>query len=257
MDLRRHVVAAATERLPYKAAALFLALVLWLVVSAEEQTEDLVPVRLALMLDSSLTLEGQRPTVRALVVGRGRELLKLYANPPVVRRALPADSPDSVQFELRPVDVDLPSEVDARVRDVQPRTIALHFAPNAERRVPVASALTLVPGPGVRVVGPPRFAPDSVTVVGPRRRMAEVTSVVTVRERIVVADTLPITVALDTARVPGQVRPSRVRVDVPVQIDAAAVAAADSARKADSARQADSARAAGAAGRSPRPGASP
>jgi hypothetical protein len=244
--LRRHLVAAMTERLPYKAAALFLALVLWLVVSAEEQTEDLVPVRLALMLDSGLTLDGPRPTVRALVVGRGRELLKLYASPPVVRRALPADSPDSVLFELRPVDIDLPSEVDARVRDVQPRTISLHFAPTAERRVPVASALTLTPASGVRIVGPPRFAPDSVTVVGPRRQVTGLTAVHTARERIVVADTLPFTVALDTARVPGQVRPARVRVEVPVQLSApAAAVGADSARARDS------------IARSPAPGASP
>ena len=68
-SLRQRLVAAATERLPYKAAALFLAIVLWLVVSAEEPTEDLVPVRLALLLDSALVLQGEPPTVRALVVG--------------------------------------------------------------------------------------------------------------------------------------------------------------------------------------------
>ena len=38
--------AALTERLGYKAAALFFALVLWFVVSAEEPSEELVPVRL-------------------------------------------------------------------------------------------------------------------------------------------------------------------------------------------------------------------
>lgn len=217
---RRWLVAATTERLPYKAAALFLALVLWLVVSAEEPTEDLIPVRVALLLDSSLTLESPRPTVQALVVGRGRELLKLYAAPPVIRRVLPADVHDTVQFELRPVDVDLPEGIDAIVRDVQPRTIMLRFSSTAERRFPVRSALTLRAGEGVRLTGSPSFVPESVTVVGPRRSLRLFDNVFTVRETLTVRDSLPLLVRLDTTRVRGRVRPTRVSVIVPVTIEA-------------------------------------
>jgi hypothetical protein len=218
---RRRLVAATTERLPYKAAALFLAMVLWLVVSAEEPTEDLVPVRLALVLDSGLTLVDPPPLVRALVVGRGRELLKLYAAEPVIRRVLPAGVPDTVRFELRPSDVDIPSGVEARVSDVQPRVVTLHFQSTVDRRVPVSSALRLSAAPGLRLAGAPRFVPESVTVTVPRNAPADVRAVLTVPERIAVADTLPITVALDTARVRGRVRPASVRVVVPVRPDAA------------------------------------
>ena len=45
-SLERHIKAAFTQRLGYKAAALFFAVVLWFVVSAEEPSEELVPVRL-------------------------------------------------------------------------------------------------------------------------------------------------------------------------------------------------------------------
>jgi hypothetical protein len=214
---RRWLTAAVTERLPYKAAALFLALVLWLVVSAEEPTEDLVPVRVALLLDSSLTLVSPRPVVQALVVGRGRELLKLYATPPVIRRVLPADVDDSVQFDLRPVDVDLPEGIDAIVRDVQPRTIALRFSATAERRFPVRSALTVRAADGVRVTGTPSFSPESVTVVGPRRALRIFDNVWTVRETVTVADSMPHTARIDTTRVRGRVRPTRVTYTVPVE----------------------------------------
>jgi len=218
-SLRQRLVEAATERLPYKAAALFLALVLWLVVSAEEPTEDLVPVRLVLLLDSALVLQGEPPTVRALVVGRGRELLKLYGTRPVVRRVVPADSPDTLRIALRPSDVDIPSGIDAIVRDVEPRALELHFVPTAERRVPVRSALRIAPAPGIRLTRPPRFAPESVTVVGPRRAVHALESVPTVRESIVVTDTQPIAVALDTGRVRGRVRPVRVTMSVGAEIE--------------------------------------
>ena len=66
------IVAAFTERLPYKAAALFFSVVLWLVVSAGETAEQVVPVRLAANVDPSIGLVGPAPVARALVVGRAR-----------------------------------------------------------------------------------------------------------------------------------------------------------------------------------------
>jgi len=121
--MRRRLRAIATERLGYKAAALFFALVLWLVVSTEEPAEQLVPVRLTLELDPSIELAGERPQLRALVAGRGRTLLSLFDTPPVVRRSFGAGTPDSVRIFVRPDDVELPPEIEATVRDVQPRSL--------------------------------------------------------------------------------------------------------------------------------------
>jgi hypothetical protein len=130
------VVEACTERLPYKAAALFFSLVLWLVVSAEETTEDTVPVRLAASMDSSITVVGRPPAMRALVVGRARDLMKMSGRPLILRRIFTAETPDSVRVELRPADIDLPAGTSVVVRDVQPRAFTLHFAPStaASRR---------------------------------------------------------------------------------------------------------------------------
>jgi hypothetical protein len=131
---RRSLRAALTERLPLKIAALFFAIVLWLVVSAEEPTEEIVPVRFAPALDSGMVVAGEVPAVRALVLGRGRELLKLYSAPPVIVRRIPGGVRDSVRLELGPADVDIPAGVAAVVRDVRPRVLTLRL----ERLAPVA-----------------------------------------------------------------------------------------------------------------------
>lgn len=115
------------ERLALKAAALFFALVLWMVVSVEEPTDEVIPIRFAPVVDSGVVIVGPLPTVRALVLGRGRELLKLYnASPVIVRRIRGADS-EKVTLELGPADVDLPAGVNAVVRDVRPRNVTLQL----------------------------------------------------------------------------------------------------------------------------------
>ena len=136
--LGRSMREAFMERLPLKLAALFFAIVLWLVVSAEEPTEEVLVVHFTPALDSGVVVVGEVPPVRALILGSGRELLKLYNAPPViVRRIVGSTAPhDSTRIELGPADVDLPAGVNAVVRDVRPRYITLHL----ERVAPVAAA---------------------------------------------------------------------------------------------------------------------
>jgi hypothetical protein len=118
---------AFAERLALKAAALFFALVLWMVVSAEEPTDEIIPIRFAPVVDSGMVIVGPLPTVRALVLGRGRELLKLYNASPVIVRRVRSNSSETVSLELGPADVDLPAGVNAVVRDVRPRNVTLRL----------------------------------------------------------------------------------------------------------------------------------
>ncbi len=118
---------AFVERLALKAAAIFFALVLWTVVSAEEPTEEVIPVHFAPMVDSGVVIVGELPPVRALVLGRGRELLKLYNASPVIVRRIQATSATSVTLNLGPADVDLPAGVNAVVRDVRPQRVTLQL----------------------------------------------------------------------------------------------------------------------------------
>lgn len=131
---KRSLRAAFTEKLPLKVAAIFFALVLWLVVSAEEPTEEVVAVRFSPALDSGVVIAGEPPSVRALVMGRGRELLKLYTAPPVVHRRIRSGLRDSVRVEIGPADVDLPAGVTASVRDVRPRVVTFRL----RRTTPIA-----------------------------------------------------------------------------------------------------------------------
>lgn len=124
---RRALVAALTERLPYKIAAVFFALVLWLAVSGEERTEAVVPVRFIPSLDSALGRPRHLPRLQAVVEGRGRDLLKLYTDPPVMRPVFGPGTAPMVELRFSPRDVRIPNGAGLVVRDVQPRRFRMHF----------------------------------------------------------------------------------------------------------------------------------
>lgn len=226
VSLERHIRAAVTERLGYKAAALFFAVVLWLVVSAEEPSEELVPVRLEAAYDTVRILTSPRPVIRALVAGRARDLIKLYDTPPVVRRMITDDAPDSVAVDLRPADVYIPPDVDAIVRDVQPRALVLVFDVTMSRRVPVASAVRVVADGPSSVVRRhlTKIVPDSVTVIGPRRAVSAIASVRTVEQTVTVGDSGEFVIPLDVKRLAAGVKVQPTEVKLLVHVPLARVA---------------------------------
>lgn len=230
-SLEQRLASVAMARLPLKLAALFFALVLWLAVSAEEPTEEWVDVRVALIHDSNLTVLDSTPLVQALVVGRGRDLLKLYTTLPVLRRVVASDSAGRLTVALRPTDVDLPSNVDARVRDVRPVSVALRVAVTETRRVAVRPAVDLEPDSGYRVLGAPAVDPDSVIVRGARDSVRKLAAVYTERRTVPVRDTITdVVVPIDTAGLRMRVTPPEVRVHIVAAHDAPPAAASDSTR---------------------------
>ena len=133
-------------------------------------------------------------------------------------RVVTDDAPDSVAIDLRPADVYIPPDVDAIVRDVQPRNLVLVFDVTSSRRVPVASAVHVVADGGAKVKWNhlTRLVPDSVTITGPRRVVNAVASVPTVDQTITVRDSGDFVVPLDVKRLAAgvHVRPTEVRVQV-------------------------------------------
>jgi hypothetical protein len=226
--LPKRLAAAATNQLPLKLAALFFSFVLWLAVSAEEPTDEWVPVRVSVVTDSAVSLSEPVPPVRAFVIGRGRELLKLYVSEPTVHRTIDDGVRDSVTIPLKPSDVTLPAWVDADVREIDPSSITLHFNVTVTRKVPVRSELRLRVDSGWRIVGDPRFDPESVTVHGTRQAMRSVGAIPTAAQEFTVRDTSSQMVPLDAKRFGVQVEPEMVRVSVPAVYDVP-VAPADSA----------------------------
>ena len=132
---RGHAHALLAERLGLKATALGLAVLLWFVVGARQPTESWVPVRVVPELDSSLVLLGEAPRVRALVAGRASDLARLFASPPVMRRTVGGDAPDTLVLDISPGDVRMPPDLTGHVRvlDVEPRSVTLRFGTRASR----------------------------------------------------------------------------------------------------------------------------
>ena len=122
----------AAERLGLKATALVLAVLLWLAVRARQPTEGYVRVQVAPLLDSSLVLLDGTTPLRALVSGRAADLVRLAADPPVVRRSV-GGAPDTLVLDVTAADVHVPPGLADRVRivDVTPRSIVLRFRSRA------------------------------------------------------------------------------------------------------------------------------
>lgn len=208
--VRRWLVEAFTHQLALKGIAIALAIVLWFLVSVREPSRELVAVRFVPELDSGLALRDPTPPIRALVIGTGSELLKLYSTPPVIRKPVAAGAPDTLLVDIHPRDVILPEGVDAIVQDVQPRTLTLWFESTLTRRLPVSSALLVAGTSGERAFV--RLDPDTVEVQGPRLAVIRLTSVSTVRQTIGPQDSVPHLVDLDTAALAGmRVRPTQVK----------------------------------------------
>jgi hypothetical protein len=207
-----------TERLGLKAISVLLALLLWLIVSSRRPTESYVRVRVAPSLDSSLVLRGGTSEVRALVAGRAADLVKLATSPPVVRRSIGGDAPDTLVLDLTPADVHLPTElVDAvRVLDVQPRSVTLRFETRATRRVPIVNDGRVVvrADSGVQTTGDVVFEPQAVRVTGPRGIVRRMRGIRPRGLSIAMRDTMPHVADLDTAGTGVQVQPAQVKVQL-------------------------------------------
>ena len=207
---RRRVSAAFTERLALKASAVLLSIALWFVVGAREPHEEYAAVAFAPRIDSMLVLRDPAPAIRAHVIGRPNEILKLGNTPLVIRRQIASDAPDTLVLALRAADVEVPEGVEVIVREVYPQSLTLRFESRAARKVPVRSALRARAPSGAAQPVPAWFEPESVTVLGPRRSVAQIGFVSTVTDSVVV-DTLSHLIDLDTVSLGATVRPTQVK----------------------------------------------
>ncbi|HTK47826.1 MAG TPA: hypothetical protein VL328_07605 [Gemmatimonadaceae bacterium] len=214
----RRLRGAFTERLGLKATAFVLAVMLWVLVSAREPTEGLVRVRVTPVLDSSLVLRDGPPELRALVAGRAADLVKLYANPLVVRRTVGGDVPDTLVLDVAPSDVHIPAELSnaVRVLDVQPRSVTLRFETKVTREVPILNDGRIVvrTDSGLALADDVRFDPGEVRVTGPRRAVRQLRGIHPLSLAIRVGDTLPHVADLDTTGTGVRVQPMHVKVQL-------------------------------------------
>jgi hypothetical protein len=216
--LPRIVRSFFTENLPYKFAALFLSVVLWIVV--ERQTprtiDENFDVLLVLRMDTSLVRVSPLPEVKARLQVPEADLLKLETDKPRIFLSFSNDVDDSVDVTIRPRDLVLPEGVRANAIAVEPASFVIRFDSLMQKTVPVRSALRITAGEGVAVAGAPRFEPDSVRIVGRRQTVAGIASVSTESIEVIATDTLPVTVNVVPPAAGISVAPPQVQVRVPI-----------------------------------------
>ncbi len=212
--------AALLNDWPLKLTSLALAVVLWLIASAEEPASGVVPVEVRVQPPVGRTVISAPDRLRATVVGPRRDLLKLAATPLILTRLLPDTlTADSVQLDFAPLDILLPHGAVARVQDIEPRRLTVELDPVTHRMVPVRAVVVVAPDSGFELEGGIGVAPGEVRIVGPREAVAQIDSVATMPLSIHRADgPSQQRIAIDTALLgPVRVVPARVTVSVNVQ----------------------------------------
>jgi hypothetical protein len=164
-----------------KLVALALSVMLYVAVAAQQPTTQLFQLKLAVDLPPGRTLTSKAPTVAVQLSGRGSELMKLRAFPPVIKRAVPDTLAGAVwTVRLQPSDVQLPPRVDVRVDEIVPREIDLLLDAVARKEVPIVARVTVVAESGYVLQGGLSLTPAIARVVGPDDQLAGIDSVTTV-----------------------------------------------------------------------------
>ena len=204
---------------PLKLTALVLATVLWAAVATEEPTTQQVSVSLLVQTPEGRSLIRQLPKVQATFAGSARELLKLYATPPVIHKTVPDTAADSVYtFPLSPDDIEVAKRVDVRVQSVSPRSATVSLENVSRRTVPVVSRVTVRPDSGFAIFGGIAVTPGSVLVVGTGPQLAGVQRVATIAlELTAVSGPVHRTVRLDTTSL-GPVHLARHEVEISADV---------------------------------------
>jgi hypothetical protein len=153
---------------PLKLAALALAIILWVAVSLEKPTTQLVGIQLDLVLPADVASAQSPPPVKALVSGPQRELFRLTG--PLVIRAVVNETGVGAgtrhHLVIAPSDVEVPGGVKLTVQDVEPREIDLVLDRRAQRTVAVRAVVQA--DSGFALEGPLAVVPPVVRVSGPR-----------------------------------------------------------------------------------------
>lgn len=178
MDWRR----ALTQHWQYKVAALFVAVLLWVTVTTDEQQEQAVSTRVEWQVrDSSYVLVEAPGQVNTIFQARMGEFMSFVGNPPVLRHTVDSVTSTRMRVSLSTDMVDFGQVGSARPVAVRPGDVVLEFEPRVRRRVPLRPAVEVSAAEGYAVTDSPRVQPDSVTVVGAQSEVEAITELSTER----------------------------------------------------------------------------
>lgn len=168
---------AIVRHWPLKAAAVALSIILWVVVTLEKPDTRLVGIQLDLALAPGVAAAQPLPTVRAIIAGSRRELIKLSA--PLAIYAAIRDSGVGLhrRLAISPSDVRIPDNVKVSVQEIEPREIEIVLDRRAQKTVAVRAVVE--PESGYALDGPVQVTPALVRVSGARSLLGPLDSVPT------------------------------------------------------------------------------
>ena len=224
------VIRFFTEDWGLKVVAVGLALLLWMAVRANEPeraTFPGIPVEVDLR-DPDWELKGLEPqTVRVTVQGPTGDLVTLANAPMQIVRPVERVT-DTLESQVVPLHwVQLPGGVrDARVLELRPDTIRLHFERLQSRTLPVVVRTEGAVPEGFTLVTPISTNPAVVVARGPERRLEGLDSVPLLPVDIAgLRSTTNVPTRVDTAAISGvTVAPEEVNVILRVVADSLAEA---------------------------------
>jgi len=170
-----------TRNWPLKLAALFLALLLYVAVAAQQPTSQTFTMTLDVRVPPGRILRSAPPPVSVAVEGRGGQLLKLRSFSRTIGIVVPDTFAGGAwHVALRPSDIGLPKNADVQITDITPRDLVVSLDSVARKDVPVLARVTVSADSGGVLRGGLAITPDVAHLVGPDRLLAAIDSVTTV-----------------------------------------------------------------------------
>ena len=225
-----------TENWQLKTLALALAVLLWVVVSAEQVTSSWIPVPV-LVEEADPEFEmvsGESPgEVEVRFTGSGRDLMELAIRKPPLVLTVDRVQSNNQEFRLEPGMVQVPNQLAVSAQEVRNPLLRLRFRRLASRTLPIRPTVDIEVASGWTLVDTLRLLPAEIEIRGPAEEVEMVQEVRTLPFTLPAADSLFSTVVrIDTTNLSGldlsttQVRVSgrvdrivqRRLVDVPISL---------------------------------------
>jgi hypothetical protein len=201
------VLRTVTSNWKLKVLAFALAVLLWIVVSAEQVTSNWV--RLPLLVEVSdpdyrIGSSEIPENVEVLFTGPGRDLLRLAFSRPPLRLNLTEVEEPIQTLNLDPRMVQLPLQIAVNALEVRPATVQLELTRMETRQLPVGVRVSSELGNEWAVVDSIDVDPARITVTGPIELVRGLSAIPTEVVSLSSADTIfSRAVALDTTQLAG------------------------------------------------------
>jgi len=170
-----------TRNWPLKLAALFLAILLYVAVAAQQPINQTFTLNLQVRVPPGRALRSAPPPVVVVVEGRGGELLKLRSFDKTISVTVPDTLAGGTwHLALRASDIGIPKNADVQVTDITPRDISVMLDSVARKDVRIVARVTVSADSGGVLQGGLAITPNLAHLVGPDQLLATIDSVTTV-----------------------------------------------------------------------------